>query len=227
LSEHRESRRLKAELMKYSKLMYDLRLACGPGGNTSARLPGSKVMYVKPSGLSFADLEPDDFVAVDIDTLEKIGGKLKPTSEVALHAACYASRKDVNSVFHAHPAACIALSAVGQSLDVPMYPDHVVYLGRPSFIPYVTPTTRDLAEKVRRSIGKSNCILMRNHGVVCVGSTVKEAFYRAELLEESAKIILYSKLLGKARVLSGKEVRAIESLRSEAYRKGILRRHRR
>jgi len=212
LSEHRESRRLRAELMKYSKLMYDLRLACGPGGNTSARLPGSKVMYVKPSGLSFADLEPDDFVAVDIDTLEKVGGKLRPTSEVALHAACYASRKDVNSVFHAHPAACIALSAVGQGLDVPMYPDHVVYLGRPSFIPYVTPTTRDLAEKIRRSIKNSNCVLMRNHGVVAVGSSVREAFYRAELLEESAKIILYSKLLGKVRVLSDKEVRAIKGL---------------
>jgi len=216
------SRRLKAELMKYSKLMYDLRLACGPGGNTSARLPGSRVMHVKPSGLSFADLKPDDFVAVDIDTLEKVGGKLKPTSEVALHAACYVSRNDVNAVFHAHPAACIALSAVGQSLDVPMYPDHVVYVGRPSFISYVTPTTRDLAEKVRRSIGKSNCVLMRNHGIVCVGSTVKEAFYRTELLEESAKIIIYSKLLGKARALSGKEVRAIEGLRSEAYRRGIL-----
>jgi len=222
-----ESRGLRAELMKYSKLMYDLRLACGPGGNTSARLPGSNVMYVKPSGLSFADLKPDDFVAVDIGTLEKVGGKLKPTSEVALHAACYASRKDVNSVFHAHPAACIALSAVGQGLDVPIYPDHVVYLGRPSTIPYVTPTTRELAERVRRGIGKNNCILMRNHGVVCVGSTVKEAFYRTELLEESAKIILYSKLLGKARILSGREVRAIEGLKSEAYRKGILGRHNR
>jgi len=221
------SRGLKAELMKYSKLMYDLRLACGPGGNTSARLPGSRVMYVKPSGLSFADLKPDDFVAVNIDTLEKVGGRLKPTSEVALHAACYVSRKDVNAVFHAHPAACIALSAVGQSLDVPMYPDHVVYVGRPSFIPYMTPTTRDLAEKVRRSVEKGNCVLMRNHGIVCVGSTVREAFYRAELLEESAKIIIYSKLLGKARVLSVKEVRAIEGLRSEAYRRGILRRPRR
>jgi len=222
LSESNESK-LKAELTKFSKLMYDLRLACGPGGNTSARLPGSNVMYVKPSGLSFADLEPDDFVAVNIDTLEKVSGKLKPTSEVALHAACYSSRKDVNAVFHAHPAACIALGAVGQSLDVPMYPDHVIYVGKPTFIRYVTPTTRDLAERVRRCIGKSNCVLMQNHGVVCVGASVKEAFYRAELLEESAKIIIYSKIMGKARILSDKEIRTLEGLSSEAYRKRILR----
>ena len=214
---------LKVELTKYSKLLYDLRLACGPGGNTSARLPGGEVMYVKPSGLSFAEMEPDDFVAVNIHTLEKVGGRLKPTSEVALHATCYESREDVNAVFHAHPATCIALSSVGQGLDTPMYPDHVVYVGKPAFIRYVTPTTRDLAERVRRCLRNGNCMLLQNHGIVCVGSSIKEAFYRAEIMEESAKIIIYSKLLGgKARVLSHKEVRAIEGLGSEAYRRTLL-----
>jgi L-fuculose-phosphate aldolase len=218
--------KLRAELTKFSKLMYDLRLACGPGGNTSARLPGSRIMYIKPSGLSFLELKPHDFVAVNVDTLEKVGGALKPSSEVALHAACYVIRGDVNAVFHAHPAVCIALSAVGQGLDVPMYPDHVIYLKKPAFIPYVTPTTRALAEKVGRCVKRGDCVLLQNHGTVAVGSSVKEAFYRVELMEESAKIILYSKLMGKAKALSAREVGALERLKSEAYRRKIVGYHR-
>ncbi|MGQ9514760.1 MAG: class II aldolase/adducin family protein [Thermoproteota archaeon] len=217
-----ELRKLLADLTKYSKLIYELRLTSGPGGNTSARLPGGKEMYIKPSGLSFAELEPEDFVAVKISNLKKVGGRLKPSSELALHAACYMARKDVNAVFHAHPATCIALSALGQSLDIPLYPDHVVYLGKVSFVPYVTPTTRELAEMVSGCVRESNCILLQNHGTVSLGSSVKEAFYRTELMEESAKIILYTKLLGKARTLLDEEVRMIESLGSEAYRKRIL-----
>ncbi len=215
-------KKLLADLTKFSRLIYDMRLTTGPGGNTSARLPGSRTMYLKPSGLSFAELEPEDFVTVDIETLKKVGGKLKPSSELALHAACYKKRRDVNAVFHAHPAACIALSAAGQNLHPPAYPDHVVYLGKVSFIPYVTPTTHELAEKVGRCVEESNCVLLQNHGTIALGSSSKEAFYRTELMEESAKIFLYGKIFGKARTLSEEEVKRIEGLRSEAYRKKIV-----
>jgi L-fuculose-phosphate aldolase len=217
-----ELKKVLSDLTKYSRLIYELRLTAGPGGNTSARLPGGKEMYIKPSGLSFAELEPEDFVAVDISNSNKVRGRLKPSSELALHAVCYQTRKDVNAVFHAHPAASIALSVLGQNLDPPLYPDHIVYLGKVSFVPYMTPTTRKLAEIVGRCVKKSNCILLQNHGTVTLGSNVKEAFYRTELMEESAKIILYSKILGNARALSDEEVRKIESLKSEAYRKKIL-----
>ncbi|MBO3802406.1 MAG: class II aldolase/adducin family protein [Candidatus Brockarchaeota archaeon] len=215
--------KLLADLAKFSRLVYEMRLTAGPGGNTSARLPGSRVMHLKPSGLSFAELGPEDFVAVDIYTMKKVGGRLKPSSELALHAACYRNREDVNAVFHAHPAASIALGASGQNLDRPMYPDHVVYLGKVSFVPYVAPTTRELAEKVGRCAKRSNCVLLQNHGTVALGSSVKEAFYRTELMEESAKIALWSKIPGKARALSDEDVKRIEGLRSEAYRKKVLR----
>jgi len=71
-------------------------------------------------------------------------------------------------------------------------------------------------------VEESNCVLLQNHGTLALGSSSKEAFYRTELMEESAKIFLYGKIFGKVRTLSEEEVKRIEGLRSEAYRKKIV-----
>ncbi|MEM2915296.1 MAG: class II aldolase/adducin family protein [Candidatus Bathyarchaeia archaeon] len=60
---------LKKSLAEYSHAIYNAKLATGPGGTLSARLPHSKTIYVKPSGYNLGELSPEDFVGVDLDTL--------------------------------------------------------------------------------------------------------------------------------------------------------------
>lgn len=216
---------LKRKLIHYSKKLYDRGLAVGPGGNVSVR--SGDVMYIKPSGFSMDELTEDVIIAVDINTLKVVEGSYKPSSETPLHALCYRARSDVNAVVHVHPPYCIALSAAGRGelINRALYPDHVIFIGRVAAIEYVTPTTMDFGRIVAEKAGEGyNCILLQNHGTVTLGSTLKEAVFRAEVLEESAKILWLTLMLGKPRFLTDEEVTELEGLSTEKYRRELLKR---
>lgn len=214
---------LREELARYARLIYEFRLAMGPGGSISARLKGSDVIYVKPSGFVLSELRPEDFVGVNVHTLEVVEGEHKPSMEIAMLAYCHRAREDVNAVVHAHPAFSIALGACDVDPNLPMYPDHAVFLGDIATIHFLLPGTEELAEEVARAARNHDCILLKNHGVVTLGGSLRDAFYRLEIMEQSAKIILFSKLLGKPTVLSRRDFEAIRELPSEKYRKELAR----
>lgn len=212
---------LREELSRFSHLIYEFRLAMGPGGSISARLKGSDVIYVKPSGFVLSELRPQDFVGVNIHTLEVVEGEHKPSMEVVMLAYCHRAREDVNAVVHAHPAFSIALSACDVDPNMPMYPDHAVFLGDIAKIRFLLPGSEKLAEEVAKAAKDHDCILLKNHGVVTLGSSLRDAFYRLEIMEQSAKIILFSRLLGKPSVIKRKDFDAIRALPSEKYRKEL------
>ncbi|RKY88389.1 class II aldolase/adducin family protein [candidate division KSB1 bacterium] len=212
---------IKSELLYYAKLVKERGLVVGPGGNISVRW--QEVMYVTPSGLAFDELSEEDLVGVAIESGEIIEGQRRPTSEVLMHLFCYRLREDVGAVVHTHPPFVISAISSGVILR-PMFPDFVVYLGHqvPN-IGYVTPTTAELAEAVQGAIGKHNAVTMVNHGALTVGTNLKEAYYRTEVLEEGAKIQLWGQLVGNPRFIDEKESQQILSLGSEKYRQELLR----
>ena len=83
-------------------------------------------------------------------------------------------------------------------------------------------TTPELADAVGALIGEANCIILRNHGAITVGENLKEAFWRAGMVEESAHIQTFATLLGTPRFLSADEAVKLESLGSEKYRRELL-----
>ncbi|MGQ9479482.1 MAG: class II aldolase/adducin family protein [Thermoproteota archaeon] len=216
---------LKRSLVKYAHAIYNSKLATGPGGTLSARLPGSRIIFVKPSGFNLGDLTPEDFVGVDLETLKVVKGNLRPSMEVGVLAQCHLVRDDVNAVIHAHPPFCIALSSTGISINTPMYPDHVVFLEEIATLPFYVPGSKELARAVRKAVKKHNCIFLKNHGVITVGSSLREAYYRLEIMEESAKIIVFSYALSgpnrKPSSLSKKQAIAIMGLKAETYRRKL------
>lgn len=89
-------------------------------------------------------------------------------------------------------------------------------------MPYVLPTTDLLADAVAAKVGQYNSILLENHGLVTTGKNLREAYYRTEVVEESAKIYLAAKAAGTPKVLTDEEYKEIQSLESEAYRVQLL-----
>ena len=216
--------RVREELAAWSKRLQDRGLVIGPGGNTSARC--GDVMYVKPSGLAFEECQPDDYVGVSLQTGEVVFGERKPTCEVAMHLLCYKTREDVGAVVHTHPPIATGVASAGIDLS-PMYPDFVALLGTVPVIPYIVPAGVDLAEAVAEVMKTHDAALMSNHGVITVGSTMREAVYRTELVEDACKSLVTAMTVGTPRLLTKDEIDAIGSLEAEDYRKALLKKDKR
>jgi L-fuculose-phosphate aldolase len=211
---------LRAELSYYARRTLQERLATGAGGNISARQDG--IMLISPSGFSLADVKPEQYVEVSIDSGAVAPGSLRPSSEVLMHTACYRERPDIRAVIHTHPPYAIALTSSGHDLKA-MFADFVIYLGATvPHLDYITVTTPELAKAVERLIGQTNCLVLRNHGAITIGENLKQAFWRACSVEEGARIQFLATLVGQPKFLDEKEADRLQSLASEKYRQRLL-----
>ncbi len=210
---------IRTELCHYAKRTVDSRLVVGPGGNISAR-EGSK-MYLSPSGFALDEIEPEQWVEVDIESGEIADTGFRPSSEVLMHLYAYRSNPSIGAIVHTHPPYCIAFTLVEQELPV-MFPDQAALVGRTVSIPYVLPTTDKLAQAVAAKVNDACTILLGNHGLVTTGRNLREAYYRTEVVEESAKIYLLASAIRQPKCLTKDEYEEIASLESEAYRIELL-----
>ncbi|MFX0102193.1 MAG: class II aldolase/adducin family protein [Candidatus Hodarchaeota archaeon] len=208
-------------LLTYSKRMQDEGLVVGPGGNTSIK-DGEGIMWISPSGIPFDEMQISDFVPVNVKTGKLLDNKIMPSSEIALHLFIYKARSDVSCIFHAHPPTVIALSSVDVEIE-PLFPDFVVYLGgHVPQTPYVTPCSEEMASLVVKHLKELPACILKNHGCVTVGKSIKEAYTRTVVLESGAQIYYKAIQVGKPRVLSKVEIKAILNLDIEKYRQKLL-----
>lgn len=183
-------------------------LIAGAEGNISARWGGG--FLVTPAGRSKGDLEPADLVEVDAGG--RVRGSGAPSSELGLHLVIFAGRPDVAAVVHAHPSAATGFAAAGVPLDADVLPELLAQFGGVPLVPYATPGTAGLGERVRPYLAGHDALLLANHGAVTFGTDVAEAERRMESLEQGARILLAARLLGGAQRLPPEEVEMIRAL---------------
>lgn len=212
-------KKIREQLSLYGKKLVEKGLVAGPGGNISAR-EGEHV-FLSPSGFFLDEIEEKDWVKVNLNT-GKISGDLRPTCETSMHLGIYLEREEIRAVIHTHPPIAVGLISAGVKFK-PVFPDYVAVLGREvPVIEYVLPGGEAIRKMVVAKIKKYNIVLLKNHGVVCIGETLKEAFARSWLVEETAKTIFVGKIAGNLKCLNLKEVEEIENLEAEDYRKALL-----
>jgi L-fuculose-phosphate aldolase len=213
------SKHIREQLCEYAKKIVQQHLVVGPGGNISATHDGK--MYLSPSGMALDEIREEQWVEVDIATGKITDNGLRPSSEVLMHLYIYRENPEVKAVVHTHPPYCIALTLVADQLPV-MFPDQAALTGKTAFVPYVVPTTDRLANAVKAHAREASTILLVNHGLVTTGRNLREAYYRTEIVEESAKIWLIARSIREPKVLTEEEFQEIASLESEAYRVKLL-----
>ncbi|MEK6645713.1 MAG: class II aldolase/adducin family protein [Candidatus Firestonebacteria bacterium] len=214
------SKKIKKELVKYGNLIQEKGLVIGPGGNISAKC--NDIIYIKSSGFSFDELEPDDYIGVRIRDGKVIEGDSRPSSEINIHLACYRKNTDINTVVHTHPPYVTSLITAGVKLK-PMWPDFVAYVKNVCTLKYIAPGGKKLIAIVEKVIPNCENILLANHGCICAGKTLREAYYKTLIIEEAAKTQIFASLIGKPRFLTQKEVEEIADFEFEKYRKKLLR----
>lgn len=211
---------VREELCKYARKIVEKGMVVGPGGNISAR--DGDTMLVSPSGFALEEILPEQWVAVSIaDGSIQAAPGLRPSSEVLMHLYGYQVNPAIGAMIHTHPANSIAFGLIEEKLPI-MFPDQAALTGETGFVPYVVPTTALLANAVKEKINAYTTLLLGNHGLVAVGRNLREAYYRTEVVEESARIYLLAKAAGTPRVLTEAELVEIRDLETEAYRIKLL-----
>ena len=175
---------LKEEIAYFMRRLYECGLTTTSGGNISARC-GDKIL-ITPSSTDKGRMSADQIGMLDMDC--NIAGKsFKPTIESRMHLEIYKRRPDVQAVVHAHPVYASAFAASKRQISTKYLAEALVVLGEISYAPYACQGTEELAEIIGDSSENSDCIVMRNHGIIALGKTLLQAFDRLEVLENAAK----------------------------------------
>ncbi|MBW1946158.1 MAG: class II aldolase/adducin family protein [Deltaproteobacteria bacterium] len=211
---------LRIKLVEYGQRLMAEGLVTGPGGNLSAR--AGNIIYLSPSGLAFDEMGAGDYVGMDLNSGEVIEGEGRPTSEYLVHLVCYRKRSDIGAVVHTHPRYTVALSSAGHDIKA-MFPDFHIYThSKTPHIDYITVNTQELADAVEGVVEDANVIVLRNHGAVAIGGHLKEAYYRMASLEEGAQVQLLAMQVGSPRFLTKGELKELDDLATEKYRRKLL-----
>lgn len=181
----------RTEIARVGKSLFDRGLTFGSTGNISVRLPDGGWLMT-PTNASLGDLDPAKLSQFDA-TGRHIGGD-QPTKEAVLHLAMYGERPDAGAVVHLHSTHSVAVSVLDgvDPLDVlpPLTAYYVMRVGRLPLVPYLPPGDAALAKAVSELAGSHHAVLLANHGPVVAGTTLANAQYATEELEETAKLFL-------------------------------------
>lgn len=201
---------VKNELIEYGKLAGVKNFTPGFSGNLSARC-GNKIL-ITATGTANGYLSEDDFALIDFEG-NIIDGNKKPSSEKMLHVEFYKQREDINYIFHVHSPYLTAFSAAGKVLDKNILAEIVYCFDYIPLAEYALPGSKELVENTSKFFKDFDVVLMANHGVIVGGKDVKDAYLKLELCESYAQTVLFSNLLGGAKMLPSEEVKKIYSLR--------------
>jgi L-fuculose-phosphate aldolase len=184
----------------------------GNEGNHSYRLSEDRILCT-PTGISKGQLKPDDLCVVDLEG-KQVSGRRGRTSEILLHLFIYKNRPDIRAVIHSHPPHATAFAISGMELPTCVHPEAEVFLGRVPTAKYVTPGDTRLGETLAPFVKEANTILLSNHGTVSFGSDLEDAYYKLEIVDAYARILLLAKQVGYVQTLSTDEMKELLGLKA-------------
>lgn len=169
-------------------------------GNISIRVDEAH-MLITPSGRPYEELTLNDIVLMNYHT-SKHEGTVKPSSEKELHCEIYRTRKEVNAVIHTHQMNASTVAAAHREVP-PILDDQAQIIG-PSVrvADYALPSTKKITKKTVKALKGRNAALMANHGAVCVGRDLDEAFVVCQVLEKACKAFIEAEFLGGAKSIN-------------------------
>jgi L-ribulose-5-phosphate 4-epimerase len=176
-------------------------------GNVSGRDPATNLVVIKPSGVLFDELTPENMVVVDLES-RLVEGELGPSSDTASHAYIYKHRPDVMGVTHTHSNYATAFAAIGKPIPVYLTAIADEFGGQIPCGGYARIGGKQIGEELLRSIGSSSAILMKNHGVFTIGKSVQAALKAAVMVEDIAHTVWLALQLGRPDELPAEEISA-------------------
>lgn len=186
--------RLHAELPKWELVVWT-------AGNVSERVPGTDYFVIKPSGVRYEELSPDNMIVCDLNG-EKIEGEekndLKPSSDTAAHAYVYRHMPEVGGVVHTHSTFATAFAAARKPIPCMLTMTGDEFGGEIPIGPLAIIGDDSIGEGIVSTLNSSRspAVLMANHGPFTIGKNAEAAVKAAVMVEEVARTTFNALQLG-------------------------------
>ena len=210
--------RLRHELCALHAELPRANLVAWTSGNLSARVPGTDLMVIKPSGVAYDDLTPDSMVVCDLYG-ERIEGVHLPSSDTDAHAHVYRDRPDVGGVAHTHSPYATAWAARGEPVPCAITAMADEFGGDIPVGPFALIGDDAIGRGIVTTLEghRSPAVLMRGHGVFTIGTTAKAALKAAVMCEDVARTVHLARQGGPVERLPQEHVDALYHRYQNAY----------
>jgi len=182
---------LHSELTRYDLVVWT-------GGNISGRVPGAELFVIKPSGVSYDDLGPENMILCDLDGAvipNTPGWERAPSSDTAAHAYVYRNMPAVNGVVHTHSNYATAWAVRGEAIPCVTTAIADEFGGDIPIGPFAIIGDDSIGRGIVKTLTghRSRAVLMQNHGPFTIGKDAREAVKAAVMVEDAARTVHYAR----------------------------------
>ena len=209
-------RKIKAEIIKYSKMLNSRKLSALRSGNISVRY--EEGFLITPSGKKYSSLKTKDIVFVSLEG--KFDNKKGiPSSEWQFHQDIYKNKKEAEAIVHAHSTNATAVST--HKRGIPSFHYMVAMAGGQDIkcAKYATFGTRDLSKNILKALKGRKACLIANHGQIAFEENLPKAFELAQEIENICQQYIIALKIGEPKILSFEEMKKVLD-KAKNYKKG-------
>jgi len=209
---------LHEELVRYELVVWT-------GGNVSARVPGAELFVIKPSGVSYEDLSPENQILCDLDgnVIEGTpGSDRSPSSDTAAHAFVYRSMPEVGGVVHTHSTYATAWAARGEEIPCVITAMADEFGGPIPVGPFAIIGDDSIGRGIVATLSghRSPAVLMQNHGVFTIGKDARSAVKAAVMAEDVARTVHIARQGGPLIPIAQESIDALYDRYQNVYGQG-------
>jgi autoinducer 2 (AI-2) kinase len=183
---------LKRDIVDITNELFAVDIITATGGNISARIPGTDIIWITPSKMFKGGLSVDDLILVDLDG-NMVEGRTRPSIEAPLHTGIYRAREDVLAVIHSHAPYATAIALCNLCFP-PITFDGYLISKLPS-VPFAI-SGQELAQAVLEKVGAWPGAFLQNHGFLAMGKDLRSAANLTLTVEHMGKVLMIARILG-------------------------------
>jgi L-ribulose-5-phosphate 4-epimerase len=218
MSTSAEVRRLRDEVCRLHEQLTRWGLVTWTSGNVSARVPGADLLVIKPSGVLYEDLSPDNMVVTTLDG-QVVEGEHAPSSDTDAHAYVYRAMPEVGGVVHTHSPYATAWAARAEPIPCVLTAMADEFGGEIPVGPFALIGNDDIGKGIVATLSghRSPAVLMRSHGVFAIGASAKAAVKAAVMCEDVARTVHFARAGGEPVPLDQSQIDALYERYQTAY----------
>ncbi len=209
---------LRAEVCRLHAALPAHHLVAWTSGNISARDAATGLIAIKPSGLLYEDLLPENMVIVDADG-QVVEGDLAPSSDTASHCYIYRALPQVGGIVHTHSRFATAFAALGRPIPCVLTAMADEFGGDIPCGGFALIGGEAIGQEVVRCLvgSHSPAVLMQNHGVFTIGPSARAAVQAAVMTEDVAATVWHAEQLGTPIPISPDHIAALHHRYTHVY----------
>jgi len=193
-------------------------LVAWTSGNVSGRDPQTGLIAIKPSGIKFKDLRPENMVIVDGEG-KLVEGDYKASSDTASHCYIYRQKPEVFGIVHTHSRYATAFAAVGHSIPCVLTAIADEFGGEIPCGGFALIGGEEIGQVVVETLARANgpAVLLQNHGVFTVGPNPEAALKAAVMVEDNAATVWAALQLGNPIPMAESDVERLHHRYTHVY----------